>query len=401
MFTLVSGADEFVNYGSVAAIDEYFREVPEEHQSKELQELLTAMRNFSDAIKICKIDAIEGQLQVMNGKIENFRQKTDKSLQEELFAQIIDTIQHEYGALITKEPSRLDIIEWCANKNFLQQAMTMCTEWVPVMLVDYHICYPIDSSIKEKMGKDKMHHFWQHSFITSYSKSQYKIGQKDILRQQLITIFNKMQQNCNVKKDIADLGINSGKLVTFIDILNSLDTLLRKIRREMVSSGYGNKYPRRFFKIQEHEDYLHLLKYAYYKMPDSYLADFTEYMQNKASKESVLKIICNTKIEEMCDLFKIPLEQKASPTAKGLSKWDIRKMQWQEMFSDKIVRSNYERQYVFHLLELYNNIREQRNNINHVNENGVEELQSIKNLIIDCVRLIQNREKYRTNSASL
>jgi hypothetical protein len=176
MFSLVSGADEFVKYGSVAAIDEYFGEVPKEHQSKELRELLTAMRNFSDAIKICKIDAIEGQLQIMNGKIENFRQKTDKSLQEELFAQIIDTIQHEYGLLLAKKPyyrkaSRLDIIAWCTKRGFLQQAMTMCTEWVPFFIVREKICYPVGIDGSKLFHPTNGRRYWEQQFIKDYVKT--------------------------------------------------------------------------------------------------------------------------------------------------------------------------------------------------------------------------------------
>ena len=55
MFSLINGTDEFVKFGSVDAIYEYFGANPPEP----LSELLEAMKTFSEAIKICRTSTIE------------------------------------------------------------------------------------------------------------------------------------------------------------------------------------------------------------------------------------------------------------------------------------------------------------------------------------------------------
>ena len=60
-----------------------------------------------------------------------------------MFDQVITVLRREYDLLLS-DCSKPDIIRWCVNKGFLQQAMTLCTEWLPFIYKDYQICYPLD-----------------------------------------------------------------------------------------------------------------------------------------------------------------------------------------------------------------------------------------------------------------
>ena len=152
MFSLINGADEFVKFGSVDAVWEYFGDNPPEP----LNSLLKAMKTFSEAIKICRTSTIEGELKDLGRHIQTFREHSGKDIKSELFAKIIDTIETEYGVLLTAEATRIDIIRRCMKKGFWQQAMTLCTEWLPEEIVDCGICKPANMSIARAAAVESM-----------------------------------------------------------------------------------------------------------------------------------------------------------------------------------------------------------------------------------------------------
>ena len=166
MFSLINGADEFVKFGSVDAVLEYFGDNP----SEPLNSLLKAMKTFSEAIKICRTAAIEGELQNLGKHIQTFREHSGKDIKSELFAKIIDTIETEYGVLLTAGATRLDIIRRCMKKGFWQQAMTLCTEWLPDEIVDRGICKPTDMSIALDAELDGLSfgRNWKQQLIIAY-----------------------------------------------------------------------------------------------------------------------------------------------------------------------------------------------------------------------------------------
>ena len=178
MFDLVAGADEFQKYGSVQALEAYF-ESSEEH-SEDFSALFAAMRRFSDAIRICRTSVIEEEMEDLAEKIRAFRQAKPASIEEEMFSHILGVIEKEYGAVIKnasseKSDRRLDIIAWCVQKKFLQQAMTLCTEWIPAILVEKKICYTEDEEVieqcQERGDSGAGMRSWQQEFINSYGQS--------------------------------------------------------------------------------------------------------------------------------------------------------------------------------------------------------------------------------------
>lgn len=177
MFDLVAGADEFQKYGSVQALEEYFSRSP--RHSEDFSTLFAAMRRFSDAIRICRTSVIEDEMTDLAEKIRAFRQSKPASIEEEMFSHILGVIEGEYGSVIKnasgeKSDRRLDIIAWCVQKKFLQQAMTLCTEWIPAILVEKKICYTEDEEVieqcQERGDSGAGMRSWQQEFINSYGQ---------------------------------------------------------------------------------------------------------------------------------------------------------------------------------------------------------------------------------------
>jgi hypothetical protein len=411
MFTLISGAEEFVSYGSVSSIENYFAGIARE-QSKECRELLSEMKSFSDAIKICQISTIESVLQTLDTKIIAFQQHNPKSLHEEMFSKILDTIRQGYDSLISSSPSRLDIIEWCAHKGFLQQAMTMCTEWIPTMIVDGKICYPTDPETVMKSKNDKLHHSWQQTFIATYNKSQYAVEQKDTLRNNIVSLFKKIQMGQVVEsQDIASLGINTGKLSDFIVMLQHLDEILADTRKELQSvskitaeSFMKTKRKKLSVFFQQNPNVAKVLRYSYYKMGLNYVQDFLSFFSWKVSQELVLSHLQGMSLYEMEKMFKIPAHQTDSSarlqikTASVIdNKWGVKCLQYKEMFDEKIIGTEYNGEFAMDILKRYFYLREQRNSINHVNDQNIEASEQIKKDIEDYIRLLKCKDKYKIN----
>ena len=398
LFTLISGAEEFVNYGSVLAIESYFKDISQQ-QSRECLNLISAMKQFSDAIKICQIDTIEKVLKTLDSKIVDFQQHNPKTLQEDMFSQLLGTVRQGYHSLISSSPSRLDIIDWCAKKGFLQQAMTMCTEWLPTIIVDSHICYPVDPAVKGQMEREKLHHSWQQSFIATYNKAQYVAGQKDTLRNNIAALFGKLlSKQFITHDDIVGLGINSGKLAAYIDEVQLIDQKLKKLRLDMNSHREtAEKCMGKLF--QQNPIFAQLMRYSYYKIGTTYVKDFSYFLMNKVSQELVLKRLQGMSMAEMEAMFKIPDVQKDySPRKPGRitldDKWDRRYQQYDEMFCRQIIATRYERKYAIDILRRYFYIREQRNEINHVNETSAALPEVIRKDIEDFVCLLRNQKDY-------
>lgn len=179
VYKLVAGADAFVSYGISRTIEEYFDYDAESGSSGKpisdaLKGVLRAMHTFSDAIQICQTGNIPPALSALSTAITIFLDvpEEDRTVDDRMFMQLIDTITEGYGELLGEtedEASRyVLIIRWCIDKGLLQQAMTLATEWIPVCFVRQGIVYPVSAYMPcAERAVDRMHPGWMQNFIIS------------------------------------------------------------------------------------------------------------------------------------------------------------------------------------------------------------------------------------------
>lgn len=146
-YNLIAGAEEFVNFGSVKDIQRYFEQ---RNISNELKELLEAMAEFADEVKLCRrwrfVDAVdhlreavksfETKRQAKKHSTEQvFFNNDDVNLSDMLMLQLLPQIKKAYGMLLSdNQPTSLTLIAWCLDQNLLQQALTLYTESIPDIL---------------------------------------------------------------------------------------------------------------------------------------------------------------------------------------------------------------------------------------------------------------------------
>lgn len=140
LFDLIAGAEEFVRFGSVQTLRDYYKRQSMSKQSPELQQLIKAMADFSDAISLCNSGTFRDAIKNLRDAMKAFRTKYDESgdtsLPDSLMNRLYERISHEYEELLqseaeNKELEDITLIKWCIQHDYVQQALTLYTEQVP------------------------------------------------------------------------------------------------------------------------------------------------------------------------------------------------------------------------------------------------------------------------------
>lgn len=134
LFQLIAGVEEFVNFGSVKALKNYYAD---KNLSEPLQKLLAAMENFAEAIKLCHYGQFHDAIINLHDAVRDFEPSSD-DVQDILMARLIERIREDYHRLIVNRDlddlDDLEVIRWCLEKDYLQQALTLYTERIPEYL---------------------------------------------------------------------------------------------------------------------------------------------------------------------------------------------------------------------------------------------------------------------------
>ena len=374
MFSLITGADEFVKFGSVEALNEYFGAEP----PPAVKDLLEAMNRFSDAIKICRTSAIEDELKNLGKHIETFREHPDKDLKSELFAKIIDTIEREYGKLIGGTATRSEIIRWCMSKGFWQQAMTLCTEWLPEELVNRKICVPKNSVVVKNAELEGIPfgRTWQQQLIIAYqgaNKSNDTVADNDI--NAFCKSLRIVLENFPTKK--FPNAKQFGELKTFFDEYAAGEISFDLCRRGKIKvNALKNNLPCFSNALQ--------IIYDERKKSPAYNKNFYQFLQT-IYYEKIPKLVANLPNEKLLELFKIDRDniptQAIELPDKSDSKWENREKTYRELFEKKLIGSAFNEVTALKFLHDYYEIRRERNQVNHANAQATKKIPDLKLMI--------------------
>lgn len=374
VFTLITGADEFVKFGSVEALQEYFAENPNAATAK----LLDAMKKFSETIKICRTADIESDLKNLGAQIKIFRDTKNKDVQSELFAKIIETVEAEYGILIKGNATRPDIIRWCMKKGFWQQAMTLCTEWLPEEIINRKIFEPTSELIKKDAENEGLSfgREWQQQFIISYQRTN-----KTQVESKLLNIFYKDLRNIlkNLPNPVAEKSITRthGFLKNLVvEHSKGRGAFSLCIKGRLSVNDFKKKYPLLFNAFQ----------FLYKENPGKKkffeflcLFDYDKFFSviGSLKAEPLLKILNIDKIAAINFAMK-KFETAAEP------KWENRASIYLEMLQNGVAKSKLNNQEkMLKLLNGYYEIRRERNQLNHANASERKEISALENMIVN------------------
>ena len=361
MFDMIAGMDEFQKYGSVQALDEYFGDT--RAYSAPFRSLLGAMRSFSDAIRICHTSIIEKELESLGEHIRVFRNQSGGPIQEELFRRIIRVLEREYGTVLgsgTSEERRLNIIAWCLRKKFLQQAMTLCTEWIPQIIVDKRICYTEDIfAIRDcKKAAKKGLRSWQQEFIISYDPERKRKEKEKVPYGDELDMFRYILKY-NRKDLLVELPDDLQRILhSFLqDHSRNLSIYTNKdILLEPISTNNA-ALRRAIDQLKENAKQQNQTKGLLYPTIPNRVGQLSEKRVTEIFGLSAADIAHPTKT---------PAPQLTDEEQRA-QKWAKREAIYRRMFSDsdRIMRSDLPLDAALDYLRSYFDIREERNQSNH------------------------------------
>ena len=92
------------------------------------------MENFAEAIKLCHYGQFRDAIINLHDAVRDFAPAQDDT-QDILMARLIGRIREDYHRLIVnRDLDDLEVIRWCLNHDYLQQALTLYTERIPEYL---------------------------------------------------------------------------------------------------------------------------------------------------------------------------------------------------------------------------------------------------------------------------
>ena len=202
LFQLISGVEEFVQFGSVKALDKYY-----EHQSglsSDLKNLIAAMKNFAEQVKLCHYGQLKDAIRQLHKAVHDF-EPDESNAQDLLMARLIERIREMYAATI-KYADRIDdveLIQWCLDNDYVQQALTFYTERVPEYLGAHGLITqsPEESAKLDELLKADVRNRW--FYLLNESPSSFSGDNKKIME--------GSRFYCNMIKRVALLDIRKNR----------------------------------------------------------------------------------------------------------------------------------------------------------------------------------------------
>lgn len=150
LFDLISGAEEFVNFGSVNTINRYF-----DHKEKSdvLKRLLGAMNRFSEEMRLCHRQQLEEAAKSLHICLKDFQEKKENDMSSRLMHQLEERLMKDYEPILIADKGNLNIltlINWCLEHDYLQQALTLYVEGIPDLLYENKVFALPDDKDKAK-----------------------------------------------------------------------------------------------------------------------------------------------------------------------------------------------------------------------------------------------------------
>ena len=142
----ISGIKEYVNYGRVNTLKAYFAD-----SNNDIKKCIAAMENFANALQLCRTDEILDKKTVLYNRLKKYIEKysdtENASSYQQIFLYAIEYILDSSKELF--EGSLPQVIKWCVEHDFIQQAITLCSEELPHYFYENNIFAPTEAEKKE------------------------------------------------------------------------------------------------------------------------------------------------------------------------------------------------------------------------------------------------------------
>lgn len=194
---LFSAMNEFIYYGRAKALEDYFekrftkrKESDEKYDPvifQDIKKCINKLQKIADDMQLCRTEQIidnfyesESIRDVLNKFKDTYANEKDPD--SKIFLSVIENIRSEYNDIYDNpNPNKFlnlpKIIKWCIDKDYIQQALTLCSERLPQYFIESGIL-----CISDKLRDCIQENISDNTNAEKYELSYYMI----------ITFFNSI-----------------------------------------------------------------------------------------------------------------------------------------------------------------------------------------------------------------
>lgn len=134
---LIDGIEEFATSARVNTLmsDQVFGE----SKNEKINALLSCMKNLSESIMLGKTGELDDNMQKLTTAMDNLKNDNDSDTFVVLFKSMLPTIKEKFFSGDSNEINSLHLIKWCLDNGLLQQALVLCVEKIPDVLINNKI----------------------------------------------------------------------------------------------------------------------------------------------------------------------------------------------------------------------------------------------------------------------
>ena len=247
----VSAVDEFVKYGRTESLKNYFElsfsqnKTNNEIVKTDIDKCLNKLESITNDLHLCRTGLImkhfygtEDNIYVLlNNFIECYKESDDADAMAFVF--VANNILKEFESLYDCQDleeclkdgqliknSLLKVIKWCMEKNYIQQAITLCLEQIPKYLIE----------TGKVVVSDKMWDYMLPSIDEFYEKYYYLLVKG--LREYDDKVLKNLKGIVIKEKTILNSQGGSNKFQAIIDKENSIEYYANEVTKSKNASEF-------------------------------------------------------------------------------------------------------------------------------------------------------------------
>ena len=249
---LIAIIGEYINYGRIESLKKYvnkrLNQEKDDNLKKDINICMKKLEEFSQALQLCRSERILKLLSANNEEsvisyLEKFNEdysKESDSTNVIIFKIIFSMILSEFkGFDRESDGNNLDnIIRWCLDKDYVQQALTLSSEQLPKFLMDNKIIEfsndfddKFNNTYRTKGGKYEKNYYRFISYIPNIVYEEY-------LRSLLIEFENKSAEKLQINESEKENIINQVQCINAI-FENANKNKCDEIKKFLEESEFG------------------------------------------------------------------------------------------------------------------------------------------------------------------
>ena len=213
---LFSAMNEFIYYGRAKALEDYFekrftkrKESDEKYDPvifQDIKKCINKLQKIADDMQLCRTEQIidnfyesESIRDVLNKFKDTYANEKDPD--SKIFLSVIENIRSEYNDIYDNpNPNKFlnlpKIIKWCIDKDYIQQALTLCSERLPQYFIESGILCISDKlrdCIQENISDNTNAEKYELSYymISTFFNSIYREWILYIKVEEILSMYDK------------------------------------------------------------------------------------------------------------------------------------------------------------------------------------------------------------------